>query len=452
MNRRGDRGRGHRTTLIPDDVLSPDGREETVLIAIASTVVLLSLSVVLEIRGEPISWRALLPAAVPVMGTTAISILLRRRFGPHDPLMLPLVLLFSGLGLVLILTVRPAYLPRQMLWLVIGLICLGAAASIRDLERLTRHHVFWAAGAVLLLVLTSLFAKGLGPSNDIRLSLDLGPINVQPSEMARILIVLFLAGYLSDHGGELQCRDRPWWFVGRRDGRVLTPVLFLWMIFFLLLAHQRDLGAALLFFGVLLAMLHVASGRGIFAVGGTVLLGGAAALCYLAVPHVRTRIDIWLNPWEHLSTSGYQIVQSLFSVAWGGAWGTGLGQGYAARVPAVHTDLIFSATAEQLGFVGATLLMLCYAMFSMRALRIGLLCRRPAGLFLATGLGVTFALQTFVIIGGAIKLTPLTGVTLPFMSYGGTSLVIHCILPGMLISLSRNAYHPPAAPSTAHHP
>jgi cell division protein FtsW len=203
-----------------------------------------------------------------------------------------------------------------------------------------------------------------------------------------------------------------------------------------LIVVQRDLGAALLMFGIFVGMLYLGSARLVYVILGGVLFGGGAVLCAHSFPHVAVRIALWWNPWQDVDGKGYQIVQGLYALGAGGVFGTGLGQGAAQFVPAVHTDLVFVAAAEQLGLLGAAALLCCYALMVVRGLRLAQQSRNAVNALLAAGLSLAFGLQTLVILAGVMKLTPLTGVTLPFMSYGGSSLVANCLLIGFLLSIS----------------
>jgi len=210
----------------------------------------------------------------------------------------------------------------------------------------------------------------------------------------------------------------------------------MWGFSLVLLIFQRDLGTALIFFGTFLAMIYIATGRWSYIVSGALLFGFGASICYFLFRHVRVRVAIWLNPWVDIDGKGYQIVQSLFAVGSGGIYGTGLGLGQPTLIPAVHTDFVFSAWSEEMGLLGAVALLAIYVLIIYRGFRIALTANTGFGLLLASGLTSLLAIQTLVIVGGVIKLLPLTGVTLPFVSYGGSSLVSSYIMLGLLTKIS----------------
>lgn len=384
--------------------------------------------------------RAALTHAAVFLG---LLILLRSTATERDPLLLPLVAILSGLGLVIIYDVRSSLLPKQCLWLIIAGAALWLTTFIRDVRSLKRFKYTWMLLGTGLLLATSIFGRRLGASGEITLALQLGPISFQASEIARLVLIVFLAGFLSEKRDLMVFGQRSWWHIGWQDLRYLGPMLVMWGISLLFLVQQRDLGAALLFFGIFIAMLFIADTRVIYGLLGAVLFCGGAYFCYRNFSHVQTRLDVWLNPWQDVENKGYQIVQSLFALGGGGLLGTGLGQGYASRVPAVHTDLIFSAVAEELGLAGSIAVLTLFLLLVTRGLHIALKVRDETNALLAAGLAFSLGLQVCIIVGGATKMIPLTGITLPFMSYGGSSLVANFMLIGLLVAVSHQS--PPTA-------
>jgi cell division protein FtsW len=378
---------------------------------------------------------ALLAPLVVMVGFVAVEFYLTRQGIRHDPLLLPLVALLVGLGLALLYHVKPQLLPQQVLSLVIGLIVLAATCHLRDVRALTRYKYTLMLLGVALLLLVIFVGHPLG-AREVRLGIRVGGFSFQPSELVRILLVIFLAGFLAEKQEVLTYGARGWWHVARADMRYLGPMTALWGLVMLLLIKQQDLGMALLFFGIFLAMLYLASARAIYLVLGATAFVAGAYLTYRLFPHVRARFDIWLDPWADIDNKGYQIAQSLFALSGGGLFGAGLGQGWAHRVPAVHTDLIFAAAAEELGLVGATAVLLVFALILYRGYRIACRARDDVSVLMAGGLTTALALQVLIIIGGVVKMTPLTGVTLPFMSYGGSSLISNFLLIGLLLVVS----------------
>jgi cell division protein FtsW (lipid II flippase) len=275
--------------------------------------------------------------------------------------------------------------------------------------------------------------------NGARLWVDLGPLSFQPGEFAKIMLIVFLAAYLRDKREVLA------------QGRVkdFGPLLLIWGGAMVVLFQTNDLGSGLLYFGIFLAMLYVATARGWFVLAGAVLFLVGAAAIYSVVPHVRDRVSVWLDPWSHAQDEGYQLIQSLYSIGNGSYGGTGLGEGTIATtdgaplIPYAKTDFIYSVLAQELGLVGAAALLLVFMLFCLRGFRAALMAQDGFSKLLAIGLTFGFALQTFIILGGILRLIPLTGITLPFVSYGGSSVVANFILLAGLMLVSNRANAPP---------
>jgi cell division protein FtsW (lipid II flippase) len=288
-----------------------------------------------------------------------------------------------------------------------------------------------------LALLATTLVVGVNPSGfGARLWLGLGGIYFQPSELLKLLMLVFLASYLEGRREVLLA-------VEARIGRwrlphpaYLGPMLLMWGFSMVLLIWQRDLGAALLFFGVFLAMLYAATGQGRYVLTGLVLLSVATIVGYRLFDHVALRVDAWWNPWQEAAGRSFQIVQSLLAFASGGVLGQGLGQGLPTAIPVVHTDFVFAAVGEEYGLIGALAVVGCFALLVSRAFHIALEARRPFDQLLAAGIGALFGLQALVIMGGTLRLIPLTGVTLPFVSYGGSSLLTSMIMVGLLLHIS----------------
>ena len=376
----------------------------------------------------------------------------------RDPLLLPIVALLTGWGLVLVARLAPRFAVRQTVWVLVGTAAmLGLALWPRPrpgdpvgLRWLRRYRYTWLFLGLGLLGLTLLF--GVNPSGaGLRFWLGgrlplVGRAFFQPSELLKLLAVAFLASYMADKGELIK-------FQMVRIGRLeiarpplayLAPLLLMWGLSLVVLAWQRDLGAATLFFIVFLIMLYLASGRWEAVASGLALLVGTVTLAYIMpiaeLDIVRLRVDTWLNPWPEAQGRAFQIVQSLMALASGGVFGQGAGQGYPTYVPVVHSDFAFAAVAEEWGVVGALALLICIAVLVYRGFRLALLTRRPFLAFLATGLSALIGVQSLIILGGVSKLLPLTGVTLPFVSYGGSSLLVSSAMVGLLIKISGEVY------------
>ncbi|MHB8842131.1 MAG: FtsW/RodA/SpoVE family cell cycle protein, partial [Candidatus Aquicultor sp.] len=329
---------------------------------------------------------------------------------------------------------KPSLATTQSMWILAGTIAaLIALVAVRRYQWLKEYKYTWAILGILLLFSPIFVGVERGGS---KLWLVLGPFTFQPAEMAKILFVFFLAAYLEEKRELLSISTRRAFKVWLPELKHLGPLTVMWLMSLVILVLERDLGTSLLFFGLFLAMLYVATGRPIYVSLGSFLFVAGAAACYFAFSHIQTRVDIWLDPWIDPSGKGYQIIQSIFAIASGGLAGTGLGLGHPTLIPAVRTDFIFAAIAEELGLLGGIAVILIYLLFISRGLRIALSASDDFGRLVATGLASVFALQTFTILGGTMKLIPLTGVTLPFISYGGSSILMNFILLALFLAVS----------------
>ena len=364
---------------------------------------------------------------------------------PHsDVLLLPLVTLLTGLGLVMIFRLtynvdgKEGLAITQAVWILIG---SGAMFLLvlffRNYHRLFDYKYLLAAVAVLLIAST--FTPLGYEVNGARLWVSLGPVGFQPSEFARIALIIFFAGYLADTRDLLAATSRTILGVQIPALKYFGPVALVWAASLGLLVFEKDLGSSLLFFAVPLLMLYTATGRIAYVLLGTVLFSVGSFLAFLTFDHVKVRVRSWLDPWAYPDTDGFQILQSIFNIADGGLLGTGLGAGFAQTIPEVETDFVFSAVASELGLLGATAVLLAFLAFVYRGTKIALLAEDDASKLLAFGLTAMFAIQTLVIVGGVTKAIPLTGITLPFVSYGGSSVVGNFILTGLLLLISERA-------------
>jgi cell division protein FtsW (lipid II flippase) len=353
-----------------------------------------------------------------------------------DPYLLPMAGLLSAIGVTEIYRLESDDAFRQGLWIVIGLGLFVATLTVlrHDYRRIENYKYLFGLGAVVLLALPAL--PGIGATvNGARLWVRVGSLQFQPGEFAKIMLIVFLAGYLREKREVLA------------QGRLkdFGPLLVIWGAAMLVLVETNDLGSALLFFGIFLAMLYVATGRLLYVTLGLGLFTTGAAGAYHFVPHVRDRVTTWIDPWSKAQDEGYQITQSLYSIANGGWGGTGLGRGTFTTtggdplIPYLNTDVIYSALAQELGLVGISALVLVFVLFAARGFRIGLLADDGFSKLLAIGLTFGFALQTFIIVGGILRLIPLTGITFPFVSYGGSSVVANFILLAGLLLVSNRA-------------
>lgn len=361
-----------------------------------------------------------------------------RMFIPNsDPLILPLVCLLSGLGLTMIYRLSDKLILFQFLWIILGVTVLSlTVVLLKNYKILENYKYSLGLIGLILLVSTLHLGKGFFEPN---LWLKIGPFSFQPSEIAKILIVIFFAAYLKDKKELLSIFTRKLGGIYVPEVKHLGPLLLIWALSVGLLIIQKDLGASLLFFGLFLAMLFVATNRAVYVALGTFLFLIGATISSFVFTHVADRVAIWINPWQDVAGKSFQLVQSLFAIASGGFWGAGLARGYPNLIPAVATDFIFSAFSEEIGLIGAIALIALYLIIVARGFKIALKTEDEFGKLLAAGLTTVFALQTFVIIGGVTRVVPLTGITLPFLSYGGSSIVSNFILVGLLLSISNQA-------------
>ena len=392
-------------------------------------------------------------AALAVLaGAGLVAHVAVRTLAPYaEPIMLPTAYLLNFLGLVMIYRLdvaaarraeangSPAPTPEvlgQLTWTVLGVALLAAVLLVvRDHRKLQRYTYISLVVGVGLLLLP--LVPGLGTTiNGARLWITVGPLSFQPGELAKIALAIFLAGYLVTHRDSLAIVRNKVLGVSLPRGRDLGPLLGAWLLALAIMAFETDLGTASIFFGLFVAMVYVATQRrGWLILGGLLLIVGGV-LAYLMFGHVRTRVQIWLDPFEYASDQGYQIVQSLYGLANGGLLGTGWGQGYPQLVPFASSDFILSAFGEELGLTGIFAVLLLYAILVQRGLRTAVACRDVFGRLLATGLAFVFALQVFIVAGGVTKLIPLTGLTTPFLSAGGSALIANWIMVALLLRIS----------------
>ncbi len=373
-------------------------------------------------------------AAILSLMFIAIHITNRFLIKKADPVLLPIAAFLSGLGLVVIWRLKPDLATAQSMWILTGTIAvLVTLVFLRRYQGLKDYKYSFAVAGIVLLFAPIFIGAERGGA---RLWLDLGPISFQPAEIAKIFFVFFLAAYLEEKRELLAISTKRVFGLWMPEPKHLGPLFATWLMSLAILVLERDLGTSLLFFGLFLAMLYIATGRPVYVSLGTILFIAGATACYVLFSHVQTRVDIWLDPWIDPSGKGYQIVQSLFAIASGGLTGVGLGLGHPTLIPAVQTDFIFSSIAEELGLLGGTAIIVAYLLFVMRGLKASLLARDDFGRLVAAGLSCVFALQGFSILGGVTKLIPLTGVTLPFMSYGGSSILMNFILLAILLTIS----------------
>lgn len=390
---------------------------------------------------------ATLTYGVVFLGLCLAGHLFVRRLLPDaDPYIYPITAALAGVGIVMVYRIDPELAREQAQWFVLGLAVFAAAlALLRDLSLLERYRYTIAAGAMLLLVLPRLTG---GVTNGAYLQIDLGPIAFQPAELAKIAVVIFIAAYLAETREMMVTYERRFLGISLPPARHFGPMLVVWAIAMILLVFIRDLGSSVMFFGGFLALLYVATGRLSYAVLGLGMFVFGFLFFESTVGHVGARVDAWLHPLDpdlYYAVGGSgQVAQGMFAQADGGMLGAGLGEallraGGDPVLPAAQTDLIYAVVVNELGLVGAVALLMMYLLFVERGFKTAILAGDPFAKLLATGLTAVFALQVFVIVGGVTRVIPLTGVTLPFVSYGGSSIVANFILVALLMIISNQA-------------
>jgi cell division protein FtsW (lipid II flippase) len=380
----------------------------------------------------------LLPFLAVILGLLVAAHLGTRAFARGaDGTLLPLAALLNGLGYVMIARVDTRLAGLQATWTFVGVgAYIATLFLVRRVPDLARYKWTFALVGLGLLLLPSLPGLGFGAPDGARLWVNLGPVNFQPGEFAKIALALFFAAYLTEHRELLATGT---WTVGPLhlpEPRHLAPLLVAWIASLLVMVSQKDLGSSLLFFALFVVLLWVATERLSWLLIGTGLFGIGAFAAWSVLPTVHDRVAIWLDPWSQRDSNGFQVVQSVFALAWGKVTGSGLGLGDPTRIPAVKNDFIFAAFGEELGLLGGTAIIVAYLLMVGSGLRIAIQAERTFEKLLATGLTTIIGVQAFVIIGGVTRVVPLTGVTLPFVSYGGSSLLANYILLALLMRIA----------------
>jgi cell division protein FtsW (lipid II flippase) len=377
----------------------------------------------------------------------ATHLYLRIRLPDADPYLFPLVALLTAFGLVMIYRIDDSLARDQANWFVLGLVLFALTIQfLRDYEVLERYRYTIAAVGLLLLLAPRL--PGIGQQvNGAYLGVKLGPLAFQPAEFSKIAIVVFLASYLRENREVLIVGARRVLGVTLPPLKHFGPMLVVWGASMFMLVFIRDLGSSLMFFAAFLALLYVATGRFSFVAIGMAMFTIGAWFFASTVPHVHDRVEVWLDPYQDPTETGYQILQSIFAQADGGLFGKGFGQslitipgtGGDPLLPAAQTDTIYSLIVNEVGLFGACGVILIYLLIAARGFKIALLANDGFSKLLATGLTAVFSIQAFVIIGGVTRVIPLTGVTLPFISYGGSSIVANFVLLALLLLISDRA-------------
>ncbi len=392
------------------------------------------------------------PVITIVVGCYIGAHLVVRRFAPlADPLFLPLIAALNALGLAAIYRLDPrGFGATQVTWLAVGVIAFTATlVFVRDYRMLARYkYLLGFAGVALLLLPITPLGKEI---NGAQLWIGIGTFSFQPGELAKVCLVIFFAAYLAERKELLAIASRRIAGIHIPDVKHFGPLLVMWGLSLAVMFYEKDLGSSLLFFSIFLVMLYMATARATYLAFGTFLFALGAYFGYQMFDHVQSRVHVWLdvfNP-KLIDGPGYQLAQSLFALATGGLFGTGFGKGHPDLIPEAETDFIFSVLGEEVGLLGTAAILLSFLLLVARGLRTAIQARDDFGQLLAGGLTAIFAIQTVIIIAGVTRLLPLTGITLPFMSYGGSSILANFVLMALLVRISHQTAGEPDPAHTA---
>lgn len=438
----------------------PTGRAAELWMLIFAAIIVGSALVIVELnQSRELTW----DLGVYIGGyllALAIAHLLIRQFAPYaDPLLLPMAALLNGLGLVMIYRLDLAAATKavaagtavpspqasmQLLWTGVALICfLVVLVVIRDHTKLANYAYTVLLLGVIFLAIPAALPRRFSEVNGAKIWIKLpGLFSIQPGEFAKIALIVFMAAFLASKREVLGSAGKRFLGMQLPRARDMGPLLVALVLCLGIFVVSKDLGQALLVMGVGMAMIYAATGRVSWLVIGFVGFSGGAVLAYKLFAHVRLRLDIWLHPFADPQNTGYQLVQSLFGLGTGGIFGTGLGAGRPDIVPFASTDFIMAALGEELGLVGLAAILMCYLVLGSRGVRAGIAVRDPFGSLLATGLAFTLVFQMFIVVGGVTRLIPLTGVTTPFLSYGGSSLLANYVILALLLRISDSSRRP----------
>jgi cell division protein FtsW (lipid II flippase) len=395
---------------------SKHNEEKRILWIVYATVMLAFAIIALYNR----DWMALLVGLFTILLTAYAHFIIKRYFPDGDKYILILSAFLAEVGMIMLYRIKPYFAFRQITWFTIGIaFFILIVVLFPDLEGISNLKYVYMGFTLGLLLLTQIFGKDIRGSRNW---IDLGIVGFQPSEFSKVFLILYLSSALKD-------------FKSRRD--LLEPggVVFACLVFLVL---QKDLGTAMIFFAISITMVYIATSRYIYALAGFLAFAAGGAASYAVFAHVRNRVQIWLNPWADPTGKGYQIVQSLFAIASGGFLGTGLCLGHPQYIPEVETDFIFSIICEEFGLLGGFAIIIAYFLLVYRGFRTAIYAPGTFSRLAAVGISTMIGAQVFVIIGGVIKLIPLTGITLPLISYGGSSLFINFAALGLLQKISES--------------
>jgi cell division protein FtsW (lipid II flippase) len=426
---------------------------ELLLLCFAALITVAALLIVEANQQRGLRWNLISYGLIflVVFGSAHLAV---RRFAPYtDPLLLPIVALLNGLGLVMIHRLdlvnnelsgrRHPSATQQMLWTVVGVAAFALVVTfLKDHRQLARYGYICGITGLVFLVIPAVLPASLSEQNGAKIWIRFQGFSIQPAEFSKILLLIFFSAVLIAKRGLFTSVGKHFMGMTLPRPRDLAPVLAAWVISVGVMAIEKDLGFSLLLFASFLVVVYLATQRFSWVVIGLVLFVAGSVAAYFIFPHVRIRVQTWWDPFADPDGAGYQIVQSLFSFATGGIFGTGLGNGQPDTVPLASTDFIIAAFGEELGLVGLASILMLYTIVIVRGLRTAIATRESFGKLLAAGLASTLAIQLFIVVGGVTQLIPLTGLTTPWMSYGGSSLLANYVLLAILARISHSARRP----------
>ena len=427
------------------------GRRNTELGLLLLAGILTGGAYVLASLGRSASLPAnLVPLLLVILGLLAAAHVATRRLAPEaDPLLLPLAGLLNGVGYVFVARLDPDLAGPQSLWTAMGVgAFVGTLVFVRRSRDLERYRYTFALVGLGLLLMPLLPVLGQ-EINGSRLWVRLGVVNFQPGELAKIVLCVFFASYIVEKQPLLSAGTRRIAGMWVPEVKYLGPIMLAWVFSLVIMFWERDLGSSLLFFALFITMLWVATDRTVYLVLGGAMFTAGSLLAFRTFDHVQNRVDTWLNPWPVADSGGYQIIQAAYAFAAGGFAGTNLSQGSPQRIPAVATDFTFAAIGEELGLLGTAAVLVAFLLLVGSGLRIAMRADSAFEKLLATGLTAILGIQSFIILGGVTRLIPLTGITLPFVSYGGSSLISNYILLALLLRISHDQTARAAAEAVA---
>ncbi|BBY55881.1 FtsW/RodA/SpoVE family cell cycle protein [Mycobacterium koreense] len=435
----------------PAPTLSTRRNAELGLLCFAAALTTIALIIVEADQHRALGWK-ILGYTVAFLALFGVAHLAIRRYAAYaDPLLLPVVALLNGLGLVMIHRLdlaEPAEqahsgATQQVLWTLVGVLALAAVlAALTDHRELAGSGYLCGLAGLVLLVIPALLPARFSEQGGAKIWMRFPGFSIQPAEFSKILLLIFFAAVLVAKRDLFTSAGKHVLGVNLPRPRDLAPLLVAWVVSVGVMVFEKDLGTSLLLYASFLVMVYIATHRISWVALGLALFVAGSTVAYFLFSHVRVRVQAWLDPFADPEGGGYQMVQSLFSFATGGVFGAGLGNGQPDYVPAASTDFIIAAFGEELGLVGLAGLLMLYTIVIMRGLRTALAVRDSFGKLLAAGLAATLAIQLFIVVGGVTKLIPLTGLTTPWLSYGGSSLVANYILLALLVRISHAARRP----------